>query len=549
MRINLDRSIFQQKQLSGLPQANPNVFTQAAKSTVEFGNSLQRIGQAGSRMALAQKAVADNLGFNELKQDFELRQKEDAASLEKRKADPSLLIKSDSVGGPPVSALTKIAVSNSFSNEDRLTRTNKFKNLSEGHQQRLISYMRNQHKVLEAATKLETTRLLVDTSKTKDTEMLAGIMDQGSKLDYPEVLFEHDITNYKAHLREQQVRGIYQPEQVEALIKQVDKKVATLKFDKDRANALISADPKELMKVDAKLLNGDYGISGEKIHDTRITVFRDFNAAQNSKAAQSDKEAREQAGIIEQDLEKMIREQEVSREVMTARVDQASRGALRGRTAMTRKLYKAIEDLDKPDKESPNSPNQIVKNEITGIDLTDPDAREQLEIMRAVVDGMKNSELDTFSIKQATARTEQIREALKGLDDKDQKEFNQQKKIYKDLIQTKTKSGGPLAGFVGNEQGLQIFALEYYEDLLGRGIAPKDAWGNIKEIVEQAAVGSKVVNVEELTEQLGSEAVDQIYKKIEAGQVLTEREQDILDLLDDAGTANKTPLTNKQIGQ
>lgn len=546
MAINLDRRIFAQGGRTGLQQVDARPLVDAGNRFAQFGKDVQNLGTAVGEYRVRQKEVADDLGFGELKNDFDAQQLLDQSKFDKLKANPSMLIKYDNSSGGQSSALTSSAFTHSINNESRLTKTAKFKNLSQANQAKFLAYTGNQTNITEAKAKLETTKLLVAASQRADVDSLANILSLGARPGSSESIVDANIKTLKDDVVRKQKRGEYQPGQADAFLKQIDKKVANMKFGRDRANANVSGELDDLTKIDEKLKRGEYGIPGEDLGKTRIILWNDFNSAHAAKAARSSAESKLKVDSRAQELAKDIREDEVSREILVDRVNQFAKGAGRGRKTLTDKLYKQIADLDTPASESPNSENQVIKNQITAIDLTDSDAKVQLEMMLEVVDAMTNSEVDSFTMKHSTDRLAQIKLAITGLDDADAKAFNVQKKTFKDLIMIKTKpKGGFLAGLTDSEANLRIFALEYYDNLLERGFEPSDAWNNINEIIEQSkdGVGSKKVNTSELNDQLGFDVSEmkRMTKKFKADpSSLTAEEKNIVLLMRSANKANKT---------
>ena len=545
MAINLDRRIFSQGGRTGLQQVDARPLVDAGNRFAQFGRDIQKLGVAVGEYRVRQKEVADDLGFGELKNDFDAQQLLDQSKFDKLKANPSMLIKYDNSSGGQSSALTSSAFTHSINNESRLTKTAKFKNLSQANQSKFLAYTGNQTNITEAKAKLETTKLLVAASQRADVDSLANILSLGARPGSSESIVDANIKTLKDDVVRKQKRGEYQPGQADAFLKQIDKKVANMKFGRDRANANVSGELENLIKIDEKLQRGEYGISGEDLGKTRIILWNDFNSAHAAKAARSSAESKLKVDSRAQELSKDIREDKVSREILVDRVNQFAKGAGRGRKTLTDKLYKQITDLDNPDSESPNSENQIIKNQITAIDLTDSDAKVQLEMMLEVVDSMTNSEVDSFTMKHSTDRLAQINTAIKGLDDADAKAFNVQKKTFKDLIMIKTKpKGGFLAGLTDSEADLRIFALEYYDNLLERGFEPSDAWNNINEIIEQSkdGVGSKKVNTSELNDQLGFDVseMERMAKQFKADpSSLTAEDKKAVLLMRSANKANK----------
>jgi len=543
MAINFE--VIQQRQLSGLRQADARPFQWAGIAFSRLGDSVQSVGRAGSDFLSRQKDVADDIGFNELKNDFDLQQKANEAKLDQLKANPSMLIKSEFEPGVYTSALTSAAHAKSLKNEDRIKNKKKFKNLSEANQARFLSYTKQQTNLAQAAAKLATTKLLVQASKQQDTESLASMFAEWAKPEYPETFFDRDLNNYKAEIRDKQSKGEYQPEEVDALFTQVDKKAAKFRFDRDRVNASISGDPKELMKVDQNLLNGKYGVPGENVNEKRLVLWSAFNTAQSNKAEKSQREATAKANKAYQDIVAEFQNTDLDREKLHEKIKTAAAGALRGRPTLTDKLYKHLEDYGKPEKESPNSPNQILKNEIADIDLTAPDAREQLEMMGEVVDAATNSEVDAFTIKQSTERIEQINKAIKGLDDADVAVFEAEKKFYREriFIKTKQKGSGPLAMFTGNEAEIRGFALEYNKHLLEHGVKPKEAWVLIEQIIESDMFGA-TIDKDKIEDQLfeNKEKFNAVIKKVKNLEGLNDEEKELHRLYMAGITANQSPM-------
>jgi hypothetical protein len=61
IRLNVQK----QTQLSGLPQANPQVFAQAGRAAADFGNSLQSLGNMGADYAAKQATLHNDNKYNE----------------------------------------------------------------------------------------------------------------------------------------------------------------------------------------------------------------------------------------------------------------------------------------------------------------------------------------------------------------------------------------------------------------------------------------------------------------------------------------------------
>ena len=71
MRINLDRSVQRQTQLSGLKQADPRPFQQAGLAIAQAGQSLQNLGQQGVQFVSQQKAIENENLVNSRILEFE----------------------------------------------------------------------------------------------------------------------------------------------------------------------------------------------------------------------------------------------------------------------------------------------------------------------------------------------------------------------------------------------------------------------------------------------------------------------------------------------
>ena len=364
MAIRLDRRIIQQTQLSGLKQVDASPFVAAGQSFAQFGKDVQNFGANIGSYLLKQKAIADDIGFTDLQNDFDAQQRVNQSKLEKLKSDPSMLIKSENMSGGRSSALTHSAFAGSINNESRLTKTAKFKNLGEAHKAQFLAYTGSQTRIAEATAKLDTTRLLVEASQKADVNSLASILSAGARPGTPEAVTDTMIENLKHAIQRKRLRGDYTPGEADAFLAQIDKKVAKMHFGRDRANAIVAGDVAALMAIDRKILDGEYRLLGEDVGEKRILLHRDFNAAQSAKESRSAAESKFRAETRAQELAKDIREGKVSQEILTDRVDQFSKGAGRGKIGLTGKLYKQIADLDKPESESPNSVNQATKNQI-----------------------------------------------------------------------------------------------------------------------------------------------------------------------------------------
>lgn len=74
MAFNIDRSVFQQTQKSGLGQTDSRAFTAAAEGLTQLGQGLQDVGQMGVKYVSAQQALHNDNLFNEAEQAFDNEQ-------------------------------------------------------------------------------------------------------------------------------------------------------------------------------------------------------------------------------------------------------------------------------------------------------------------------------------------------------------------------------------------------------------------------------------------------------------------------------------------
>lgn len=70
MAFNIDRSVFQQNQKSGLRQTDPRAFTAGAQGLIQLGQGLQDVGDAGAKFALAENQALQTTRSQRILADF-----------------------------------------------------------------------------------------------------------------------------------------------------------------------------------------------------------------------------------------------------------------------------------------------------------------------------------------------------------------------------------------------------------------------------------------------------------------------------------------------
>jgi hypothetical protein len=521
---------------------NPASFVNAYNSTIQAGKQIQNLGERASGLVIQQKRLADSLSLDDLVNTFDNQQRENEIKLNAfAKKDPTQLI--DPTDGK--SLLANEAYSLGFAAQEKLLKMDKFKNLGEDYQNRFRSVTQAKIDYREIQAKLDTTKLLHGLQVRKDDANLNKVLAEGNNPLVSEEQFLKNVADYKTRLKiNNEEMLIYTPTQLDAALKNVDKKALKLQYNKAMLDATMKGTPKAFTTLDQRLQAGEIGdVPPEELPGKRAALFRSFSLALTAQEARKTKIQTQKEEVAAVDYLQDLKSGDFTEDEMTKKLKNLGDGVFKSNYTRFSQLETDLKQHYKPESESPNSLNKKMELKIAKININDPNALHQYKKLE--------KELDTLGLSAGAQaqRQKQINTLIGKINSKEAKADASHKKDMKRRIDQKLrKNKSILTSFLGGNLGtIKNVAEDTFEQLILQGDDPKVAWDKIDDIMEQRLQLGFVLNVDELEQELGIDVKDIRRRKSLNPSDVSDEEARLLELYVAAKKANAAnPLLKKK---
>jgi hypothetical protein len=524
---------------------NPSAFVNAWSGTIQAGQQLQRFGEKASELVIKQKRLADKLSLDDLLNTFDNKQLENEIKLSTfAKKDPTQLI--DPNDGK--SLLAHEAYHHGMTAQEKLLSSDKFKNLGEDYQNRFRSVTQAKINYSEIKAKFDTTKLLHGLQVRKDEANLNKVLAEGNNPLVSEEQFLKNVADYKAQLKiNNEEMLIYTPKQLDAALKNVDKKALKLQYGKATLDATMKGTPEAFETMDKRLQAGEFGeVPPEELPGKRAALYRGFSlslTAQEARKTKIQKEKEEEAAV---NFIQQLESGNHSEDEITILLNALGDGVFKSNSTKFSQLKTDVKQYYKPESESPNSSNKKMELKIANVDLNSLNAEEEYRKLE--------TELATLGLSASdeAARKQQINSLTSKINSKEAKVAASHKKDMKRRIDQKLRQNkSPLVSILGGNLGtIKNVAEDTFEQLILQGDDPKVAWEKIDDILEQTLVGKMAVgftlNEDELEQELGIDVNDIRRRKSLNPPDVSDEEEKLFGLYLAAKKANAAnPLLKK----
>jgi len=515
---------------------NPSAFVNAWSGTIQAGQQLQRFGEKASELVIKQKRLADKLSLDDLLNTFDNKQRENEIKLSAfAKKDPTQLIDPES----GKSILANEAYYQGMTAQEKLLSSDKFKNLGEDYQNRFRSVTQAQINYSEIKAKFDTTKLLHGLQVRKDEANLNKVLAEGNNPLVSEEQFLKNVADYKAQLKiNNEEMLIYTPKQLDAALKNVDKKALKLQYGKATLDATMKGTPEAFETMDKRLQAGEFGeVPPEELPGKRAALYRGFSLSLTAQEArktklQTQKEEGAAVNFIQQ-----LESGNHSEDEITILLNALGDGVFKNNFTRFSQLQADVKQYYKPESESPNSPNKQMELKIANVDLNDSNAENEYSKLE--------TELATLGLPASdeAARKKQINGLKNKINDKEAKAAASHKKDMKRRIDQKVrKNKSPLMSILGGNLGtIKNVAEDTFEELILQGDDPKVAWDKIDDILEQSMTGF-TLNLSDIEKQFGIDVEDIKRRYALVPPDVTVEEVRVLKLYNAAKRANIKPI-------
>lgn len=520
---------------------NPAPFVNAYNSSIRAGQQLQNLGERASVFVIQQKRLADSLSLDDLVSTFDNQQRENEIKLSAfAKKDPTQLI--DPTDGK--SLLANEAYNQGIAAQEKLLISDKFKNLGEDYQNRFRSVTQAKIDYREIQAKLDTTKLLHGLQVRKDDANLNKVLSEGNNPLVSEEQFLKNVADYKTRLKiNNEEMLIYTPTQLDAALKNVDKKALKLQYNKAMLDATMKGTPEGFETMDKRLQAGEFGdVPPEELSGKRAALYRGFRlslTAQEARKTKIQTKKEEEAAVnYLQDL----KSGDFTEDELTVKLNNLGDGVFKGNYTRFSQLETDLKQHYKPESESPNSPNKKMELKIANVDINSLNAEKEYKELE--------TELATLGLSAGdeAKRKKQINTLTNKINTTEAKAAASHKKDMKRRIDQKLrKNKSPLTSVLGGNEGtIKNVAEDTFEELILQGDDPKVAWEKIDDIMEQALTGF-TLNVDELEQELGIDVNDIRRRKSLNPPDVSDEEERLLGLYTAAKKANAAnPLLKKK---
>jgi hypothetical protein len=521
---------------------NPSSFVNAFRGTIQAGQQLQNLGARASNFVITQKRLADKLSLDDLVNTFDNQQRENEIKLSAfAKKDPTQLI--DPNDGK--SLLANEAYYHGITAQEKLLSSDKFKNLGEDYQNRFRSVTQAKINYRQIQAKLDTTKLLHGLQVRKDDANLNKVLTGGNNPLVSEEQFLKNVADYKAQLKiNNEEMLIYTPNQLDAALKNVDKKALKLQYNKAMLDATMKGTPEGFKTMDKRLQAGEFGdVPPEELPGKRAALYKGFSlslTAQEARNAKIQTQKEEEAAVnYLQDL----KSGDFTEDELTVKLNNLGEGVFKGNYTRFSQLETDLKQHYKPESESPNSLNKKMELKIANVEINSPNAEKEYSELE--------TELSTLGLPAGdeAQRKKQINGLKNKINDKEAKAAASHKKDMKRRIDQKLrKNKSVLTSFLGGNLGtIKNVAEDTFEQLILQGDDPKVAWDKIDDIMEQSLALGFALNVDELEQELGIDVKDIRRRKSLNPPDVSDEEAKLLDLYLAAKKANAAnPLLKKK---
>jgi len=524
------------------PLIDPSSFVRSYDSSIRAGQQLQNFGGQLGDLAIKQKRLADDLAFDDLIYEFGTKQRENDIKLAAfAKKDPTQLIDPES----GKSILANEAYYQGMTAQEKIIDSKKFKRLGENYQNRFRSVTQTSIERREIQAKLDTTKLLHGLQIRKDADNLNKILAMGNNPTVSEDEFLGAVKLYKEKLTvDSQEKGIRNPQELDAALKDVDKRTLKLQYGKAILDATMKGTPEAFETMDKRLQAGEFGeVPPEELPEKRAALYRGFSLSLTAQEArktklQTQKEEGAAVNFIQQ-----LESGNHSEDEITILLNALGDGVFKNNFTRFSQLQADVKQYYKPESESPNSPNKQMELKIANVDLNDSNAENEYSKLE--------TELATLGLPASdeAARKKQINGLKNKINDKEAKAAASHKKDMKRRIDQKLrKNKSVLTSFLGGNLGtIKNVAEDTFEQLILQGDDPKVAWDKIDDIMEQSLALGFALNVDELEQELGIDVKDIRRRKSLNPPDVSDEEAKLLDLYLAAKKANAAnPLLKKK---
>ena len=521
---------------------DPSSFVRSYDSSIRAGQQLQNFGGQLGDLAIKQKRLADDLAFDDLIYEFGTKQRENDIKLAAfAKKDPTQLIDPES----GKSILANEAYYQGMTAQEKIIDSKKFKRLGENYQNRFRSVTQTSIERREIQAKLDTTKLLHGLQIRKDADNLNKILAMGNNPTVSEDEFLGAVKLYKEKLTvDSQEKGIRNPQELDAALKDVDKRTLKLQYGKAILDATMKGTPEAFETMDKRLQAGEFGeVPPEELPGKRAALYRGFSlslTAQEARKTKIQKKKEEEAAV---NFIQQLESGNHSEDEITILLNALGDGVFKSNSTKFSQLKTDVKQYYKPESESPNSPNKKMELKIANVDLNSLNAEKEYRKLE--------TELATLGLSESdeAARKKQINSLTNKINSEEAKVAASHKKDMKRRIDQKLrKNKSVLTSFLGGNLGtIKNVAEDTFEQLILQGDDPKVAWDKIDDILEQSLALGFALNVDELEQELGIDVKDIRRRKSLNPPDVSDEEAKLLGLYTAAKKANAAnPLLKKK---
>jgi hypothetical protein len=521
---------------------DPSSFVRSYDSSIRAGQQLQNFGGQLGDLAIKQKRLADDLAFDDLIYEFGTKQRENDIKLAAfAKKDPTQLIDPES----GKSILANEAYYQGMTAQEKIIDSKKFKRLGENYQNRFRSVTQTSIERREIQAKLDTTKLLHGLQIRKDADNLNKILAMGNNPTVSEDEFLGAVKLYKEKLTvDSQEKGIRNPQELDAALKDVDKRTLKLQYGKAILDATMKGTPEAFETMDKRLQAGEFGeVPPEELPGKRAALYRGFSlslTAQEARKTKIQKKKEEEAAV---NFIQQLESGNHSEDEITILLNALGDGVFKSNSTKFSQLKTDVKQYYKPESESPNSPNKKMELKIANVDLNSLNAEKEYRKLE--------TELATLGLSASdeAARKKQINSLTNKINSEEAKVAASHKKDMKRRIDQKLrKNKSVLTSFLGGNLGtIKNVAEDTFEQLILQGDDPKVAWDKIDDILEQSLALGFALNVDELEQELGIDVKDIRRRKSLNPPDVSDEEAKLLGLYTAAKKANAAnPLLKKK---